>query len=1158
MSSPLEIHLLGEFRLLVDGEPVLALDTPLRQRLLAYLLLNRLTPQLRQQIAFAFWPDSSERQAFTNLRKLLFQLRKVLPSIDAFLVADHSTIGWRTDAAYWLDVAALEAALNDLEQGRGELVARSQEVVRLYRGELLPNCYDDWLLPLRRALHERVVTRLEQAVAALTAQREVQIAMRCAEHLIRLDPLHETPYRHLMELHALTHDRAGALRVYHECARVLDQELGVPPSGETQALYHHLLNMDTLPVVHQPAPQALQIQLVGRQAEWQALQQAWQRTAQQGTHYVMIWGEAGIGKTRLVEELLHWAHLRPGSVAYTSAYAAEGALAYAPVADWLRSPALYEAIGRLDAVWRTELARLVPSLLTEDPALSPPLPLSEDWQRQRFHEAMARAVLAAPKPRLLVIDDVQWCDRETLAWLRYLLRFEPSAPLLVVGTVRSEAVDADHPLHEIVRQLQRARQVTELELGSLDAAETTALAQQLTDADMGDWGERIYRETEGNPLFVVETVRAGLDKSTQAIGDLPATVQAVIATRLAQLSTPARELAQLAATVGRAFGVEVLLATGNLDEAALVQSLDELWQRRLVREAQDGYDFSHDKIREVAYGEISLARRRLYHRSVALALEQLRPDRETFHAGEIAVHFEQAGERAKAVHYFRAAGNHAAAQFANDEAVAYFMRGLNLVDADDLATQYDLMIQLHDVYLRLGQAVEQEKQLDALRQLAVKLDAAENTSLHQAEVGVRYADLYNRIGKLSAGERECEAALALAKDIGAVAVEATGYFCWGRLAWTQGAMHVARTRYSRAVELARDAGQDRLEAEILEMLAATGMFSGMHAEMLLDHLTRCHAIYTRVGDVNGQASILNKFGYLPMAQATGEFDVAVTAYQQSIALCRQMGARPLESNVLSNLGLLYAQMGNYQVALEYLNDALDYSRETASRLRLAATLAYRGFAWRNIGHYQQAKDDLDEALSVAQEIRNLQWGNRAQSELGLTHLALGEVDAAITHVQHAVQNAQTLTDPRLEAAGWMAMGHIHAATGAWEEAGQAYQQAYTLHSKMEQPGYTLMAQAGVAAAAWHSGDQAARAAVEAILGGLAQRTLEKTDDSLRLYLTCHTILTADKDPRAQTMCEATKTNLAVRAATLTEAQCIHFWSVPLHREAASVTGMRIG
>ena len=156
------------------------------------------------------------------------------------------------------------------------------------------------------------------------------------------------------------------------------------------------------------------------------------------------------------------------------------------------------------------MARLLPELLAERPDLPHPAPLTEYWQRQRFFEALARAVLPAGQPLLLLIDDLQWCDQETLEWLHYLLRFDPRARLLVVGTARAEELGGQHPVTTLLHDLQRVTDVTEIPLRPLDAAATATLAANMAGRELGaDQVIQLYRETEGNPLFVVETMRAG-------------------------------------------------------------------------------------------------------------------------------------------------------------------------------------------------------------------------------------------------------------------------------------------------------------------------------------------------------------------------------------------------------------------------------------------------------------------------------------------------------------------------------------------------------------------------------------------------------------------------------------------------------------------------
>jgi DNA-binding SARP family transcriptional activator len=588
MPPTLHIRLLGDFSLVYDHQPVIGINTPRLHSLLAYLVLHRDAPQLRQHLAFLFWPDTSESQARANLRQLLHQLRHALPDVDQYLNADASTVGWRPDAPFQLDVAEFERALAaaDAAEQEDDQRASLEQAAQLYRASLLPSCYDDWIIPERERLHLRHRQALARLIRLLEARRDYTEAIHHVQRLLRDDPIDEVAYRDLMRLLALNNDRAGALRVYHTCVSVLQRELGIEPSQPTREVYESLLHLDSrgAPARQRQAQRDAGLPLIGRQREWAQLHAAWRQASAGAPGFALITGEAGIGKSRLAEELLTWAYQQGVGAAKTRSYAAEGQLSLAPVTDWLRSDLLRPHLARLDTVWRTEVSRILPELLATQPELPPYEPMTEYGQRQRFFEALARAVLAAPQPLLLLIDDVQWCDQETIEWLHFLLRFDPHARMLVVGAVRAEETPPQHPLRALLLSLRSTVHVTELALQPLDAAETAKLGTHVAGHELDvESTMRLYRETEGNPLFVVEMMQAGFDSVELSVNSaelrsapndqiltlnsrLPPRVYAVIAGRLAQLSAPARELAGLAAAIGRAFTLDLLLEASHADE----------------------------------------------------------------------------------------------------------------------------------------------------------------------------------------------------------------------------------------------------------------------------------------------------------------------------------------------------------------------------------------------------------------------------------------------------------------------------------------------------------------------------------------------------------------------------------------------------------------
>ena len=681
MAAPpvLRVELLGGFRVLTDGRSAPRLPSARQQQIVAFLVLHgRGAPIMRQRIAGSLWPESGDTQALTNLRRELHHLREAWPALDALVDAGSRTLAWGADGAIVDLVAFEEAADRGLAGDRAGL----QDAARLYRGDVLPDYGGEWIDGDRERLRQRARDVLARLVDLLENERAFGDAIEHAQQLRRFDPLNEEAWCALMRCHARRGERATALHLYQQCAALLKKELGVPPCAATRATYREILDLDAeAPVIPAP-PRTVVYPLVGRSAEWRALLNAWHAAVAGRAPLFLIRGEAGIGKSRLAEELVGWCSPRSINTVTARCYAGEGRLAYAPIAAWLKSDALESALARLDAHWLTDVARLHPGLLTSRPEVTAPDRQLEDWQRLRFFEALAQGFRSA-SPLVLVVDDLQWADADTLEWLQYFLRSASDARCLVVGTVRAEEEQDNPRLGRLLVHLERGDLLTTIALGPLDQAATAQLASEVAERPLDEEAlARTVRETEGHPLFVVERGRMELTDQQGAPGDagLPR-VQSVVAARLALLSEEARAAAEVASALGRDFRFDILAQASDLEEDTLVRALDELWRRHIVRvQADERWDFSHDRIREVAYSAIAPARRRLIHRRIAQGMELLFANRLDEVSASIAVQLDRGGQPVRAIPFLERAAAVATRMSANEEAIRCLTQALSLLE----------------------------------------------------------------------------------------------------------------------------------------------------------------------------------------------------------------------------------------------------------------------------------------------------------------------------------------------------------------------------------------------------------------------------------------------------------------------------------------------
>lgn len=1066
----LHVQLLGGFNLALNNVPVTGVNPARLQSLLAYLILHADSPQSRQHLAFLLWPDTTETQARNNLRQFLYQLRHALPNSDRFLVADTNTVYWKMDEEQVIDIQRFERTLSeaDAAEQRGETTLLRQMLERVlayYQGDLLPGCYDDWITPERERLQQRCRHACQKLVRVLETQRQYAAALPVAQQLLRLDPLDEGTYVTLMRLHELNDDRPGARRVYQTAVETLQRELGVEVGNPLHTAYKRLQHASrTISSFSDDDASTTAYKLVGRQVEWQQLQSTWHRAAGGDAHLALITGEAGIGKSRLAEELFNGVRRQGFTTAHTRSYGAEGRLSLAPITEWLRSGDLRPHLASLDPVWLTEIARLLPELLSEYTDLARPEPITEYGRRQRFFEALARGVLAVPRPLLLWIDDLQWCDQETLEWLHFLLPFEPRNALLILGTARSEESPPDHPLSALARQLRTEDRVAVIELSPLDAAETAKLASQVQGHALDTWATvHLYRETEGNPLFVVEAVRAGMAYAITSQADaltattspdsptLPPRVQAIIAGRLAQLSPTTRRVAEIGAAIGRAFTLDLLLLAGHEDEETVIHALDELWQRRIVREqSANVFDFTHDKLREVAYAETSAPQRRLLHRRIAQALEALNAEELDPINPQVAAHYEQAGLFEQAIPYYQRAGSVAANVYANEEAINLFTRGLELlgqlpVSVKRDAQELNIQLALATLYrISKGWASpEEERVMNRAMVLSDKVGDVEQRIRTLFGLQTLYV-VQARYEKVERTYAQAEKLFRQAQ--GTPPPFAEIYLAGAKL--LMGQMVEARKLFEKIVAV-------RDDKHIQDLQESQGLNYLVHGLAWNSHALWCLG-YPRLALGCAQAAIefarefVQPFNqalavtYLAMLQALrADAETFLAHAKDAYTLAMEYKAPYYHAWAGILLHFALAEQQPDAENLTHLRNAIGVFTETGARIRLTLYFSMLAQVCLKAGRWEEGLDALEEALAESLQNNEHWWDAEIHRLRGELMWAQGadpnDVEAAF---QRALEIAQAQQAKSLELRAATSLARLWQANSRLAEAKQCLSQVY--------------------------------------------------------------------------------------------------------------------
>jgi tetratricopeptide (TPR) repeat protein len=745
--------------------------------------------------------------------------------------------------------------------------------------------------------------------------------------------------------------------------------------------------------------------LVGRANELSEARELWQRAREGRGHAILLSGEPGAGKTRLAKEIMIQAALDGALVLAGGCYEYEATTPYLPFVEafrrWVREERDDAKLRDILGENATQVAKLAPEIESRLGPFPERAQLAPHEERLLFFDAVAQIFsnIAQRQSLLFYADDLHWADRGTLWLLSHLLRQLRSSRVLILGAYRETELDRAHPLAKSLVDWNRERLITRLALRRFDAGETNAQIDALLGEHVsGEFAKAVHRETEGNPFFVEEVLKALIESGSVRRESgrwrrceldqllIPQSVKEAIGNRLNRVSQPCNDVLRVCAILGKVFTFDELAAASQQSEDELLDALDEAVGAQLISASEgDSFSFTHDKIREVLYEELNPIRRRRLHRLAAEGLEQ---NREVSYCAveKLAHHYIQAGDHERGLEYAKRAAHEAERVFAFDEAIDAYEHARDCAEALGLVEEQLTQDEsIGKAYMLHGETVLAGEHFERALKLAIEpavrarlqCEAAASLVATGNQRGIEY--LRQALEVLDPETNPLETANALS---------------------IEGRFHHLAGRHKKALELLLRA------VDLVEPTASGEKVSTFAAPMIsqiYSFTAGAHQHFGLFADADRWAQRSLDFGIrhnVLFAQAAGhEF----------------MGEDAVHT-------------GNFELGLKYAERELEIANRMQSRERRAWTHYYSAQCYMNLKRFEEAERTFSEGVALAEAIGEKRVKGLLLSSSAFLYSLLGQFEKAFELAKESLALApQTLFYNRFEALRCSAAVHYHRA-----------------------------------------------------------------------------------------------------------------------------------
>jgi len=745
-----------------------------------------------------------------------------------------------------------------------------------------------------------------------------------------------------------------------------------------------------------------EIELIDRVEEMRLLREAADRAVRGEGGVVFLYGEAGIGKTRLAGELGAYARSRGMQVLSgrcPALFRMDGVPPYVlwkeVIKDYLEAcppEQLYRVIG----FYPIEVSKLVPELKQKLRTIPESFPLSPEHSRDRLFEAVSQFVtnISRESPLLVVLDDLQWTDQSSLLLLHYLARGVYKESLLLLGAYRDAYVDEKHPLSPVLTELNRERLLQSVPLKRMSFEDASEMIKRILEQDdvTREFCELVYEKTRGNPFFVEEVIKSLKEeeviyreknkwkiKKVSSI-EFPKTVKSVIKRRISRLDDESQRVLTLASFVGKDFTFEALQGVAGVEEDKLLEIMEKMLKKGLVKErvirGEDVYSFADIIVRDVVHDEVSRLRRKRLHNVVGRALEKVYAKKLDEHFGELAYHFLESGDKEKALDYFLKAREKAEKIYAHDEAFSYLKHALELLEqkGDNVEEKTRVIERLGDLKFWLGEGDTGIEYLNKSLTLWDQLGDKKNVARLHAKMASwiwqftgdrdKASEHHQMSLEILEKEPESEELASLYEDI-------------SHMLWRSGSAE-ALPWAQKAFKLADRLGDPEVLAACYNDLGTLYLKFG-EFEKASKHYEQGLkiALENRVGYA---IALYNNLSELCML--TAEFQKMFETAQKGSEFTKKVGSLYGLTWIDSVLAMSYAFRGELQKAVSIYEDILALAKRIKYPVQISGAMCGLGWCYQFLGEWEKSFQFLTEARDIAKKIGEYQFSGLATSLLG--------------------------------------------------------------------------------------------------------------------------------------------------------------------------------